>query len=186
MSGEEIKITIVVDDNLSADIKLKRQMSAIEFYGITQKAKQLFNISNKEMIIETTNRECSPITNSVKNYSAVEPRQDGRTIGKIFTPEKLQMLKENYGKIPNKELAKKLGVKIPTMIYRVRTMDLQKKHGKRPRKTFSEQEQAELIDLYNTGMPASEICQHFNAVGLVQTRRIYDKITALRKKGILK
>jgi len=100
MAEETYLINVEIDKNMNAQIRLKKNMNALEFHGLMIKAKGLFNISNKELVTSEPEEEVQ-----VKEY---KPRKRRLT---TWTPEMLQFLKENYGRIPSVELVKNPALK---------------------------------------------------------------------------
>ena len=102
MTEETYLINVEIDKNMNAQIRLKKNMSALEFHGLMIKAKGLFNISNKELVTsEPSNEE---VLNNIPNGPVLsKPRKRKLT---TWTPEMLQFLKDNYGRIPTVQLVK--------------------------------------------------------------------------------
>jgi hypothetical protein len=84
----EFEINIKIDNGLTAVVKVKKNMDALEFMGITQKAKQLFNLGNKEIVYEQKERK------ERKTYTI-----------KGWTPELIARLEEVWGTMPIAKIA---------------------------------------------------------------------------------
>ena len=119
MAEETYLINVEIDKNMNAQIRLKKNMNALEFHGLMIKAKGLFNISNKELVTSEPEEEVQ-----VKEPREYKPRKRKLT---TWTPEMLQFLKENYGRIPSVELVKNpalKGVSIASLYNRASKMNL--------------------------------------------------------------
>lgn len=88
IDGNEFEIKIKIDEGLTAVVKVKKNMDALEFMGITQKAKQLFNLGNKEIIYEQKEKK------ERKTYTM-----------KPWTSELIARMEELWGTMPIAKIA---------------------------------------------------------------------------------
>lgn len=101
--NDDMTLKVIVDSSTTIEIKLKREMTAIEFMGLTTKAKKIFNISEVEMPgIDSRDIERPQhlTTNIVK-----KTRGTYNTSRVTWTEEMKKYLADNYGKKSIREMA---------------------------------------------------------------------------------
>ena len=171
---EEVEIEVEIDRSVKAVITLKKKMTALDFRGVIEKSKQLFNISNKEIV-------------SVPNKS-------GKGYGSRWTEEQIEKLRELYTNstkqelLETPELSNMSYVKIMQKAY---ILGLKKNKGANVENKkaglfqstsgfFTDEETKIIEDRVSKGKKGRAICEEFD-IPLIGYRRIADKVQAIIK-----
>jgi hypothetical protein len=172
---ETFEINIVLDNSLKATITLKKEMTALEFMGITHKAKALFNISNKELV-------------TLVSEEVREKKKINKSNRANWPEDKIKLLKEKFSFTPTKalaampEFANYTYQQIDSKAY---LMGLKKTASSYSKGKFSEDQVNTIINLSRRGEHFNFIAERLSMTEPKQRISVRDKIYALKKAGRL-
>ena len=178
MNEELIEHEIVIDEYMTATLKIPKVLTAMELAALMAKAKKMFNISDAQ-----TEQQHSVKRMETRNYVAV----------KLTTEQEKELIRDydiNLSNEEKDEIAEKYGIATRQKLYS-KYQNLKTKHkikgtkkGKIYRGFWTEKREQQLIAMYNSN-------SNLSGTGMAKklgasSKQVYDKLYTLKKRGDIK
>lgn len=175
MEKELIEHKIVIDEYMTATLKIPKVLTAMELAALMAKAKKMFNISDAQ-IEQPSMRKKSTSDYIVVPITKEQEREILSTFDTKMSDEEKDEMAEKYGYATRQKLYSKY-----QNLKKKYKDGTPKKSKRKGRYIWTEAKEKKLKKLYKT-IPNTEIAEKFG----LKRRQIQDKLYELKKKRIIK